>query len=188
MRELPDLAEVRAAWIDQPEEEVAVDVEEIYGRRTRELFSTTRSEVMGSIAAALFFASVVAWRFAAERDRLVLFGCAAVMVWAGVTVYRFRSSIRRNAPRPDAFARTGVEHYREELMRRRDHLRSGWIWHGPLWLAGIIAAATLTRRSVPGRLWDAFPVIVLLALWAAFGMWRRLREAAEVQQEIDELS
>uniref|UniRef100_Q028U4 Uncharacterized protein n=1 Tax=Solibacter usitatus (strain Ellin6076) TaxID=234267 RepID=Q028U4_SOLUE len=188
MRELPDLAEVRAAWIDQPEEEVSVDGEGVYGRRTRELYSTTRSEVKGSIVAALFFASVVAWRFAPERDRLVLFGCAAVMVWAAVTVYRFRSSIRRNPPRPDAFARTGVEHYRAELMRRRDHLRSGWIWRGPLWLAGIVAGATLARRNVPGRLWDAFPAIVLLAGWAAFGVRRRLRDAAEVQQEIDELS
>ena len=186
MREFPDLEEARAAWLDQPEEG-PVDIDQIYGRRTWELFSTTRSEVMGSISAALFFASVVAWRFAPERDRLVQFGCAAVIVWAAVTIYRFRASIRSNKPQPEAFARTGLEHYRAELLRRRDHLRSAWIWHGPLWLAGILSAATLTGRIVPGRLWDALPVFVLLAGWAAIGVRRRLRQAAELQQEIDEL-
>ena len=143
---------------------------------------------MSSIGAALFFASVVAWRFAPERDRLVQFGCAAVIVWAAVTVFRFRSSIRRKTPQPDAFATTGLEHYRTELARRRDHLRSAWIWHGPLWLASILSTATLARRIVPGRLWDALPVFVLLAVWAAIGIRRRLRQAAELQQEIDELT
>lgn len=188
MRELPDFAELRATWLNQPEEETPVNIENTYGRRTRELFSTTRSEVMSSIGAALFFAGVVAWRFAPERDRLVQFGCAAVIVCAAVTVFRFRSSIRRNTPQPDAIARTGLEHYRSELLRRRNHLRSAWIWHGPLWLAIIFSAAALTGRIVPCRLWDAMPVFAVLALWAAIGVRRRLRHAAELQQEIDELT
>jgi hypothetical protein len=188
MLELPDFAEVRAAWLNQPEEEIPVDVAHIYRRRTWELFSTTRSEVMSSIGAALFFASVVAWRFAPERDRLVQFGCAAVIVWAAVTVFRFRSSSRRDTPQPDAFARTGLEHYRTELARRRDHLRSAWIWHGPLLLACILSAATLTKRIVPGRLRDTLPVFLLLAGYAVIGIKRRVRQAAELQREIDETS
>lgn len=188
MGERPDFAEVKAAWLNQPEEETAVDVEHIYRRRTWGLFSTTRSEVMSSIGAALFFAGVVAWRFAPERDRPVQLGCAAVIAWAAVTGFRFRSSMRRNTPQPDAFVRTGLEHYRTELLRRRDHLRSAWIWHGPLWLASIVSAATLARRIVPGRLWEALPVLVLLAGWAAIGVKRRLRQADELQQEIDKLA
>ena len=188
MRELHEFAEVRAAWLNQPEEEIPVDIERLHRRRTWELFSTTRSEIITSIGAALFFASVVAWRFAPERDRLVQFGCAGVIVWAAVTVFRFRYSIRRHTPPPDALARTGLEHYRAELQRRRHHLRSAWIWHGPLLLACILSAATLTKRIVPGRLWDALPVFLLLAGWAVIGIKRRLRQAAELQQEIDEIS
>ena len=56
MRELPEFAEVRAAWLNQPEEEIPVDIERIHRRRTWELFSTTRSEIISSIGAALFFA------------------------------------------------------------------------------------------------------------------------------------
>jgi hypothetical protein len=185
MRE-PEFAEVRAAWLDQPEEEIPVDLER-HRRRTWELVSTTRSEIISSIGAALFFAGIVAWRFAPEHDRLVEFGCAGVIVWAAVTVFRFRYSIRRHTPQPDALARTGLEHYRAELLRRRDHLRSAWIWHGPLLLACILSAATLAKRVVPGRLWDALPVFLLLAASAVIGIKRRIRQAAEVQQEIDEI-
>src|SRR4051794_10538949 len=138
MRVLPELAEVKAAWLNQPEEESAVDLE-LYRQRTWELSSSTRAEVISSIAAALFFAAVLAWRFAPERDRVVQLGCVAVIVWAALTAFRFRASIRRDTP--DAFGRTGLEHYRAELLRRRDHMRSAWIWHGPLWLAGILAIA-----------------------------------------------
>jgi hypothetical protein len=111
-----------------------------------------------------------------------------VIVWATVTVLRYRSSIRHNPPQPDGLARTGLEHYRAELLRRRDHLRSAWIWHGPLLLACILSAATLTDRIIPGRLWDALPVFLLLAGWAVIGIKRRVRQAAELQQEIDEIS
>ena len=188
MRELPEFTELRAAWLNQPEEEIPVDIERINRRRTWALFSTTRSEIISSIVAALFLASIVAWRFAPERDRLVLFGCAGVIVWAAVTVFRFRNSIRRHTPQPGALARTGLEHYRVELLRRRDHLRSAWIWHGPLLLACILSAATLTKRIVPGRFRDTLPVFLLLAGYAVIGIKRRVRQAAELQQEIDEIS
>lgn len=187
MREFSDGAEARAAWLNQPAEEAPVDIERIHGRRTRELFSTTRSEIIGSIGAALFFAGVVAWRFAPERDRLVQVGCAGVMVWAAITAFRFRYSIGRQATRPEALARSGLEHYRAELLRRQGHLRSVWIWHGPLLLACMVSAATLAKRIVPGRLWGAAPVFLLLAGCAVIGIRRRLRQAVELQREIDEI-
>ncbi|HTM48688.1 MAG TPA: hypothetical protein VL285_08410 [Bryobacteraceae bacterium] len=188
MRELPEFAELRTAWLYQPEEEIPVDVERIRRRRTWALFSSTRSEVISSIGAALFFAGIMAWRFAPEQDRLALFGCAGVVVWAAATVFRFRNSILRRTPQPDALARTGLEHYRLELLRRRDHLRSVWIWHGPLLLACILSAATLAKRIVPGRLRDTLPAVLLLAGYAAIGIRRRARQAAELQQEIDAIS
>jgi hypothetical protein len=188
MRELPEISGVKAAWLNQPEEELPVDIERIHKRRTGELFSTTRSEIISSIGAALFFGGIMAWRFAPERDRLVPLGFAGVVAWAAVTAFRFRNSIRRQAAQPYALAKTGLEHYRAELVHRRNHLRSSWIWHGPLLLACILSAATLSRRIVPGRLWDAAPVVVLLAGWAVIGMKRRMTRAAELQQEIDEIS
>ena len=187
MCELPELSQMRAAWLNQPEEEVPVEIERLRQRRTWELLSATRSEIIGSISAALFFAAVLAWRFAPERQTLVLYGCAVVIVWAALTALRFRFNIWRFASPPGGFARTGLEHYRAELQRRRTHLRSTWIWHGPLVLACILAAIVLPRRAVLPRLWDALPILVLLAGWAAVGTRRRFRQAAELGREINEL-
>lgn len=185
MPELPELSEVKSAWLNQGAEETPVDIEQLQQRRMGEMSASTRSEILGSIVAALFFAGVMAWRFSPEKNRLVLYGCAAVVLWAAATLLRFRDSLRRDRPSPDAFAQTGLEHYREELRRRRDHLRSAWIWHGPLALACLLSAVALSGRIVPRRIWDALPIMLALVAWAAIGIWRRFRQAAELQQEID---
>jgi hypothetical protein len=38
MRELPEFAELRAAWLNQPEEAIPVDIERIHKRRAWALF------------------------------------------------------------------------------------------------------------------------------------------------------
>ena len=113
-------------------------------------------------------------------------GCAGVLLWAVATIFWFRKAI--HPPGADALARTGLEHYRAELLRRRDHLRSAWIWHGPLLLACFLAAAALSGRTGPGKLWDALPLFLLLVAWVVVGINRRRRQLAELQREADEIS
>jgi hypothetical protein len=146
----------------------------------RRMRSRTRSEVLYAIAAALFFAAIIAWRFAGQYGRVPWLGVGAMLVWAVVSLIWFRDRIWRGAPS----AAPGVEHYRRELERRRDHLRNSWLWHGPL------AAAILTLASIPTvrRLETAAPMLVLLAGWTIFGTVRRRRQAADLQREIDELA
>lgn len=170
-----DLEQVRAAWVEQPHEPAPVDLSALQRK--------TRSEISGSIGAAVFFAVVLAWRVASERDFLVLSGCAALLLWAAVTAFRYRRDFAGSS-----FAKSGVEHYRDELVRRRDHLRSAWIWHGPLLLALVLGGAALARRVVPGRIWEALPVVLVLAVFTATGMRRRFQQARELQTEIDHLN
>jgi lipopolysaccharide export LptBFGC system permease protein LptF len=87
-------------------------------------------------------------------------------------------------------ASTGVEYYRQELERRRDHLRNEWVWHGPLLLACFMLIAIVAGRAYPGmsRLWSVLPLIVVLLAWTVFGFVRRLRLAKALQAEIDELA
>jgi hypothetical protein len=179
-----------AIWRDQPEEELTVDLEQIVNRRTEELSSSTRSEILMSIGAALLFVGVVAWRFAPAYDRLQEIGFAAVIAWAVISLYWFRRRIwRRNPARPDAIAATGLEYYRKELEQRRDHLRNAWIWHGPLFLACMVLIVVLIGKAFPGsaRLRSVLPLVVLLAVWTGFGVTRRYRLARELQREIDEI-
>ena len=98
-------------WRDQPEEKLPVNMEQIVNRRTEELSSSTRSEILMSIGAALLLVGVVAWRLGAH-ERLLEFGFAAVIAWLAISLYRFRQRIWRWHPsRPDAVATTGLEYY-----------------------------------------------------------------------------
>jgi divalent metal cation (Fe/Co/Zn/Cd) transporter len=179
-----------AIWRDQPEEELHVNLEQIVNRRTEELSSSTRSEILMSVGAALLFVGVMAWRFAPAHDRLQEVGYAAVIAWAVISLYWFRRRIwRRDPSRPDAIAATGLEYYRQELEQRRDHLRNAWLWHGPLFLACLILIAILMGKASPARvpLRNVAPLVILLAVWTGFGLTRRRRQARELQREIDEI-
>ena len=179
-----------AIWRDQPEEELQVNLEQIVNRRTEELSSSTRSEILMSVGAALLFVGVLAWRFAPAHDRFQEVGYAAVIAWAVISLYWPRRRIwRRSRSRPDAIAVTGLEYYRQELEQRRDHLRNSWLWHGPLFLACMILIAILLGKASPAMvpLQSVVPLVVLLAVWTGFGLTRRRRQARELQREIDEI-
>jgi hypothetical protein len=177
-------------WRDQPEEKVPVNLAGIVNRRTQELSARTRSEILISVGSALLLIGVVAWRLQIAHESLLAFGLAAAIAWVIVSLYLFRRRIWwHDASRPDAVAATCLEYYRKELERRRDHLRSAWLWHGPLLLAALMLIAVLRGRPniafQPLR--NALPLIILLAVWVGFGVWRRRIQARGLQREIDEL-
>ncbi len=177
-------------WREQPEEELPVNLEHIVKRRTEELSSSTRSEILMSIGAALLLMGVVAWRLQIVHERLLEFGFAGAIVWVALSLYAFRGRIWRwNSARRDALAATGLEYYRRELERRRDHLKNAWLWYGPLALALVILVAVLTGRAniafQPLR--NIMPLVALLAVSTVFGVWRRRLQARDLQREIDEI-
>jgi hypothetical protein len=179
-----------AVWRSQPEEKIAVNPQVFLNHRTRELYARTRAEIITSITAALLFVGIIAWRFWPASDRLQQAGFLIVIAWVLATLYRFRDRIwRREPPSPDAIAAPGLEFYRRELERRRDHLRNEWLWHGPLVLACLICVVTFVGRAFPGveRVRGVLPLVVLLAAWTAIGLHRRRRLARELQREIDEI-
>jgi hypothetical protein len=191
MPEDSKLKDPGAIWQDQPAEKLPVSLEQLMNRRARELHSGTRAETVMSIVAAVFFAAIVAWRLAWARNGFQEVGLAAVVVWVLISMYWFRDRIRRAGPPPgDALAATGLEYYRKELERRRDHLRNEWLWHGPLVLACLILVGVVAGRAFQGleRLENAAPLILLLILWTGFSIRRRLRQASEVQQELDRIA
>jgi hypothetical protein len=177
-------------WRDQAEEKVPVNLEQIVNRRTQELSARTRSETLISVGSALLLAGVVAWRLEIGHEGRLEFGLAAAIAWVVISLYSFRRRVFwRETSLRDAVAATCLEYYRKELERRRDHLRNVWLWHGPLVLASIILIGVLTGRVniafQPLR--NALPLLVLLAAWVGFGLWRRRLQAKSVQREIDEL-
>jgi len=177
-----------AIWRDQPEEGLAVNLEQIVKRLTEELSSSTRSEIVMSMGAALLFVGVMGWRFAPAYERLQEFGFAVVIVWVVISLYLYKRRIwGPGSSRLDAAAVNCLEYYRKELEHRRDHLRNPWLWHGPLFLACMILIAILIRGNAFQPLRNVLPLVVLLAVWTGFGVWRRYRQAKELQRAIDEI-
>ena len=174
-------------WRNQPEEELAVNLEQIVNRRTEALSSSTRSEIVMSLSAALLFVGVMVWRFAPTYERLQEVGFAAVIAWVVISLYWFRRRMWTRRASPDAAAATCLEYYRKELEGHRDHLKNAWLWHGPLFLACMILIAILIRGKAFQPLRNVLPLVVLLAVWTGFGVWRCYRQAKELQREIDEI-
>ena len=180
-------------WKNQPVEEAPMTPDQTINRQTEALYSSTRSEILMSIAAALLLVGVTLLRFWQVRTAMEEIGCALVLVWIALTLYRLRPRIWRQAAPPDAVAATGAEYYRRELERRRDHLRDAWLWHGPLFLACLILVGVggshfgmFVHMGTPiGRV---VPLIVLLVLWTGYGLRRRLRQARALQREIDQIA
>jgi hypothetical protein len=141
----------------------------------------TRGEILTSVGAAIFFVAVVGWRLAAAGQRIPPVGFAAAIAWALISLVWFRARLRR--PTPEALAQPGLEHYRRELTQRRDHLRNPWIWHGPL------VAGCLTLIAMPAMqpLRTVAPMLIILLAWTIYGIVRRNRQAAALQQELDDL-
>jgi hypothetical protein len=52
-------------------------------------------------------------------------------------------------------------------------------------LACLILTAIVIRGQAFQPLRNVLPLIVLLAVWTGFGVWRRHRQAKELQREID---
>lgn len=178
-------------WRQQPQEETQVLPSRFLDRRTQALSATTRSEIVSSLSAGILFVAILAWRFELRSDPYVIGGALLVLCWVLITLYRFRNRIWPGKKAEEApFSAPALEFYRAELKRRREHLSTGWVWSGPLLLACVTLVLILVRNGMPStrRIYSILPLLLLLVAWAAYGLWRRRRLAAEIQNEINEIS
>ncbi|MGC4050588.1 MAG: hypothetical protein QM757_14520 [Paludibaculum sp.] len=190
MPDPPNEDDLRHVWKDQPVEDYEVKLNLIVDHRTQQLYASTRSEIVVSIGAAIFFLAIMAWRIHTPPDRLQLLGYGLVFLWIAASLYWFRDRIwRRDQPPAESVAAPGLDYYRQELQRRRAHLMNAWLWHGPLFLACLVFVVSFAGRSFPNveRLRSVLPLGLLLALWTAAGFWRRFRQAQEIQKELRQL-
>lgn len=187
MREPPTPmpGDLKSLWRDQPEE-LTPSSPELMRHRTTLLFLSTRSEILTSLGASLFFMAVLAWRLG--LDLLAGAGLATAAVWILITLYWLRRRVW-SSPDQSRFATSGIEFYRIELQHRRRHLMNAWLWHGPLLLACIALSAVVLRTASPGfpRLQPAWPLLLALVVWMVYSVRRRRRQAEEIRRELDEM-
>ena len=191
MPDEPRLHDPGSVWRNQPVEKVEINLNRFVARRSRELQTKTRAEILLAIAATLFFVAVFTWRLPVAENRASQVGFVLALAWILISAYWFRHRIwRRAGPQADTVASASLDYYRRELQRRRDHLRNAWLWYGPLLLACILTAVSLGGKALnrPGGLWNVAPFALSLVVWVVLGWVIRRRQVREMQDEIDELS
>jgi hypothetical protein len=188
--------EAGALWRDQPlhHSTPVVITEEALQRRTDSVSARTRYETIVSLCAAVFFVAVLVLRLQSFSDRTFLLGLALCTVWIAVTLIRARGALFGVQPAAGSAAErwaTGVEFYRAELERRRKHLASSWLWHGPLAIACVLLAILVARNmaaSSLARYLSVLPLLVALLFWIVIGIRQRRRQMMEIQRELEEIS
>ncbi len=173
---------LQSLWKDQPVASDGALPLEVLRSRSRDISWRTRSETLASGGAVSFFLVLMAWRFESIRDPIVLLSFLPMVVWLAVIGWR----IRRGST---DIAASGVEFYKAELERRRVHLASFWVWHGPLVLGCLTLGAIWFRKSVVSleRLVSVAPLLVVLVVWTVTGIRKRKREREAIEMEIEEV-
>jgi len=180
----PDLPDVKALWRGQPEEDIPTTPPLVLERRARQMAATTRQEILSSLGAIVFFAAVLVWRTGLSPFVAASLGLMAA--WFLISLYRQRRWLWS----PPQIAASGLDFYRAGLQQRRKHLLNIWLWHGPLLLSCLTLFAVIVGGAPPAfrRLGEWWPLAVVLAASTGFSIWRRHRQAAEIERELDELA
>jgi hypothetical protein len=178
----------RSIWQSQPTEPSPMTLEKIR-RKTRELRSKTRRQLLGSIAAPLVVIAsdlicVKRLNNPALRSLFVV-----AIAWSLAGLYFFNRGMW-SAALPEASAlTTSIQSYRQEVQRRRSLFGRVLLWQfGPAVL--LIANIILFLAMVGGRsvFPNALPFLILVVIWLAAYFVIRMRDRRELQREIDKLN
>lgn len=175
--------ELQSAWKRQPAQP-AINLDSFASRRSRELHAGTRAEILMSIGAVLFLLAIAIWRLPEATGRSSVAGYLLIASWIAFVVITYRRRLTRQVS-PGTTPASGLDHYRNELIERREHLRSLWLWHGPLAMALLLFWRVFPNWN---RMQRVVPLLLPLAVWVALSIWRRMRQARLLQSEINELN
>lgn len=176
-------------WRGQASDGSSPGLTRMVDRRPDVMATSTRLDTLGSIGAVCLLIAILLSRPEFRSDRSVMGAVALSICWVFVTLVRFRRRIwPQDRPGSD-FSLPGIQFYRAELERRREHLRSAWVWMGPLLLACLTLGLILLRKVVPtaDRLLGTVPFVLVLLVWIMLTYRRRRQAAREIQNEIDRI-
>jgi hypothetical protein len=184
---MPTDNDPRDLWKNQPTEEYKMNIR-LMKRRADELYASTRMDILVSLGAAVFFVLMMTWRFGPLVNPVQHAAVALIATWVLSIAYKFRHDIRYAVP-PDSVAAAGVDYYRSQLVKRRDHLRNAWMWHYPFVFAtvGFVASFAGEALASPRVLRNMTPFLTLLAAWLVLSVVLRRKRVQSIQTEIDEL-
>lgn len=180
--------ELMRLWREQPARPETFDVEALRRRAERFDRGVRRRNLREYVAAILVAAATI--YFAVVRDEPVTrLGCLVTLAGTAIAVWQLHRRTAVDMRDPVRLAAPLATHYRDELCRQRDALRSVWLWYllpllpGPeLMLLGRHLAGHLPIAKVSDlAIFLLMPVVGLLVLLL------NLHGARRLQRRIDAL-
>jgi hypothetical protein len=179
--------ELHRLWRDQPAVTESFDPQELRRRSDRLRHTVGKRNVreyLAGAAASLAFA----WFAVSAHDAVTQLGCLATIAGIAIALYQLHRRTATAEPDPAQLGTPVAVHYRAELCRQRDALRSVWLWYLAPMLPG--PEIMLLGQHLNGRAAGGFHDLVALLLiptLALLVLWLNAYGASRIQRRIDEL-
>lgn len=177
---------VQSVWQTQPIEEMKVSLSVMRERAERHR-QAARQKVFTGFAVGLLLAVFFGYTALKPRDPFMQVGFSLLAVWAVYfAVLQYWSIWPRQAD-GELGAATGLDTYRNELERAKEHSQHIWRVIVPLLLSIAVTFLPLIRdaNANPRVLMNGLPFFTLLAVWMVLIVRVRRRELIRLQAEID---
>ena len=175
-------------WREQPAVPDSFDVDELRRRAQRFDRGVRRRNLREYVAAILVAAATV--YFAVVRDEpITRLGCLVTLAGTAIAVWQLHRRTDIDASDPARLAAPLATHYRDELCRQRDALRSVWLWYVLPLLPG--PELMLLGRHLAGHLPISKPgdlaIFLLMPIVGLLVLLLNLHGARRLQRRIDAL-
>ena len=180
--------ELHRLWRDQPAAAESFDPQELRRKADdwhRVVSKRNRREyVAGAIAALAFL-----WFAVSAHDAWTRIGCITAIAGLVIALYQLHRRAAAAEPDPAEFGTPVALHYRAELCRQRDALRSVWLWYIAPLLPGpaiMLLGPYMSGRSAGGGLNDLIGFLIFAVIMALI-LWLNSYAASRIQRRIDQL-
>jgi positive regulator of sigma E activity len=171
-------------WQNQPMEKSPMSVEQVqakisaFQRKTRSGYFL---ELVATIVVFLGFGMVV-WAF---PNLWVKVGSALIILGGAFVFFQVHRRLKARVSSEDVGAQILV-FYKQELTRRRDMLRSSWVWYISPLVPGMLVYWIGMAQANPQNPFNMIGVVTCFGTFFGVGLFNEWR-ARRVQREIDAL-
>lgn len=179
----------KSIWQNQPTEPSKMTLRMIR-RKTQQLHTKTRRELLNSIFVSLFVVGLSLFGITRVHGAAMRAVFVLTIGWTLAAQYLvYRGSLADSEP-SEVSLKTSLQSYRREVERQR-YLSDRFLVlsFGPIMLAvGAMSALLLTIVRPTGFFRNTIPFFTLLGVWFVAAFVIRMQQQHDLQREIDELN
>jgi hypothetical protein len=179
----------KSIWQNQPTEPSKMTMKMIR-RKTQQLHTKTRRELLNSIVVSLFVVGLSIFGITRVHGAAIRAVFVLTIGWTlAAQFFVYRGSLADSEP-SDVSLNTSLQSYRREVERQRYLSSRFLVWSfGPYMLAvGAMSALLLAIVRPHGFLRNSIPFFTMLGLWFIAVFVIRMQQQHDLQREIDELN